>query len=232
MKNNLQTVAALLRLQARRIDVPEARTALEEAVRRVGAIAVVHETLAHTPGEKVDADEVADKVIALVRDMSLSSRQVSVVRVGSFGILSAEIVTPLSMALSELLQNAVEHGGGADVRLLPRARGAAARRVTVVDAGRGVPPDVDPFATGRLGLQIVRTLITEELAGEIELGPGEDGVGTAVTISRAAPRLIAACRAGAGSEGPVPKDRPLTTAELFCAATGPRAPHEHGRCDA
>ena len=64
-----------------------------------GAIAVVHETLAHTPGEKVDVDEVADKVIALVRDMSLSSRQVSVVRVGTFGILSAEIVTPLSMVL-------------------------------------------------------------------------------------------------------------------------------------
>ncbi len=182
MKNNLQTVAALLRLQARRIDVPEARTALEEAVRRVGAIAVVHETLAHTPGEKVDADEVADKVIALVRDMSLSSRQVSVLRVGSFGILSAEIVTPLSMALSELLQNAVEHGGGADVRLLPR-REEKRLVVSVVDFGPGVAADVDPFATGRLGLQIVRTLVTEELSGELELGPGEDGVGTAARIS-------------------------------------------------
>ena len=182
VKNNLQTVAALLRLQARRIDVPEARVALEEAVRRVGAIAVVHETLAHTPGEKVDVDEVADKVIALVRDMSLSSREVSVVRVGTFGILSADIVTPLAMALSELLQNAVEHGGGADVRLLPR-REDKRLIVSVVDSGPGIAPDLDPFSNGRLGLQIVRTLITEELAGELELGPGEGGVGTSARIS-------------------------------------------------
>jgi two-component sensor histidine kinase len=182
VKNNLQTVAALLRLQARRIDVPEARTALDEAVRRVGAIAVVHETLAHTPGEKVDVDEVADKVVALVRDMSLSSRGVSVHRVGSFGVLPADIVTPLSMALSELLQNAVEHGGGAPVRLLPwREEGRLV--VTVADEGPGIPADVDPFGTGRLGLQIVRTLVTEELAGELELGPGEHGVGTAARVS-------------------------------------------------
>jgi len=182
VKNNLQTVAALLRLQARRIDVPEARVALEEAVRRVGAIAVVHETLAHTPGEKVDVDEVADKVIALVRDMSLTSRSVSVTRVASFGILPADIVTPLSMALSELLQNAVEHGGGADVRLRP-SRDDGTLVVTVEDDGPGIPADVDPFATSRLGLQIVRTLVTEELGGTLELGPGEGGRGTAARIT-------------------------------------------------
>ena len=77
----------LLRLQARRIDNPEAREALDEAVRRVGAIAVVHETLAHTPGEKVDADEVTDRVIALVRDMAVG-RNVDVTRVSSAAIVS------------------------------------------------------------------------------------------------------------------------------------------------
>jgi len=181
VKNNLQTVAALLRLQARRIDSPEAREALDEAVRRVGAIAVVHETLAHTPGERVDADEVADRLVALVRDMSLTSRSVSVTRTGSFGILPAEIVTPLAMALGELLQNAVEHGGGADVEVLPYRDGATLQ-VDVVDRGPGIAADVDPFATGRLGLQIVRTLITEELGGELDLGPGPDGTGTCARI--------------------------------------------------
>jgi two-component system, sensor histidine kinase PdtaS len=182
VKNNLQTVAALLRLQARRIDSPEAREALEEAVRRVGAIAVVHETLAHTPGEKVDADEVADRLIALVRDMSLTSHHVSVTRTGSFGILPAEIVTPLAMALGELLQNAVEHGGGADVALLPR-RDDKNLVVDVVDRGPGIPEGIDPFGTGRLGLQIVRTLITEELGGELDLSAGADGHGTRARIS-------------------------------------------------
>jgi two-component sensor histidine kinase len=182
VKNNLQTVAALLRLQARRIDSVEAREALDEAVRRVGAIAVVHETLAHTPGEKVDVDEVVDRLVALVREMSLSSHDVSVLRVGSFGILPAEIVTPLAMALGELLQNAVEHGGGSDVRLLPRPDGDRLV-VTVLDEGPGIAPGTDPFATGRLGLQIVRTLVTEELGGKLELGPGPQGVGTSARVS-------------------------------------------------
>ncbi len=181
VKNNLQTVAALLRLQARRIDSPEAREALDEAVRRVGAIAVVHESLAHSPGEKVDADEIADRLVALVRDMSLASRSVSVTRTGTFGILSADVVTPLSMALGELLQNAVEHGGGADVRLLPR-REDKRLIVDVVDEGPGIPADVDPFATSRLGLQIVRTLVTEELGGELDLRAGPDGRGTCAHI--------------------------------------------------
>src|SRR5262249_60397188 len=62
VKNNLQTVAALLRLQARRLHAPEARAALEEAVRRVGSIAIVHETLSHAPEEIVDFDDIADRV--------------------------------------------------------------------------------------------------------------------------------------------------------------------------
>ena len=174
VKNNLQTVAALLRLQSRRIGNPEARQALDEAVRRVGAIAVVHETLAHTPEQKVDADEVVDRLIALVRDMSLTSRSVRVTREDSFGSLPAEVVTPLSMALGELLQNAVEHGGGADVRLSP-SRNGRQLIVNVEDDGPGIDPAVDPFDSGRLGLAIVRTLVTEELGGEIELLPSTTG---------------------------------------------------------
>ena len=70
VKNNLQTVAALLRLQARRLQVPEGREALEEAVRRVGSIAIVHETLSHTPEEFVDFDDIADRVIAMAGEVS------------------------------------------------------------------------------------------------------------------------------------------------------------------
>jgi len=178
VKNNLQTVAALLRLQSRRIANPEARQALDEAVRRVGAIAVVHETLAHTAEQKIDADEVVDRLISLVRDMSLTSRSVRVTREDSFGALPAEVVTPLSMALGELLQNAVEHGGGADVRLTVTRVGRT-MVVEVIDHGPGIDPSFDPFDTGRLGLAIVRTLVTEELGGEIELLPGAQSGTTA-----------------------------------------------------
>ena len=77
VKNNLQTVAALLRLQSRRIDVPEGRLALDEAVRRVGAIAVVHETLSQNFAESVDFDEVADQLTRLVTDVGAQGSPVA-----------------------------------------------------------------------------------------------------------------------------------------------------------
>ncbi|MFI6521714.1 histidine kinase N-terminal domain-containing protein [Spirillospora sp. NPDC050679] len=110
VKNNLQTVAALLRLQARRLRIPEGRAALDEAVRRVGSIAIVHETLSLTPDELIDFDDIADRVITMAGEVSTPETRVVPKRTGTFGVLPAEVATPLAMALTELLQNALEHG--------------------------------------------------------------------------------------------------------------------------
>ncbi|MBE1534462.1 sensor histidine kinase [Actinomadura algeriensis] len=110
VKNNLQTVAALLRLQARRLRIPEGRAALDEAVRRVGSIAIVHETLSLTPDELIDFDDIADRVITMAGEVSTPETKVTPKRSGNFGVLPAEVATPLAMALTELLQNALEHG--------------------------------------------------------------------------------------------------------------------------
>ena len=110
VKNNLQTVAALLRLQARRLSEPEARSALEEAVRRVGSIAVVHETLSLTPDEVVDFDDVAARVATMAVEVSAPELGVTPRLAGTFGMLPAAVATPLAMVLTELLQNALKHG--------------------------------------------------------------------------------------------------------------------------
>ncbi|MFC7503541.1 histidine kinase N-terminal domain-containing protein, partial [Nocardioides sp. GCM10030258] len=110
VKNNLQTVAALLRLQARRIESPEAAAALEEAVRRVGSIAIVHETLSQAVEETVAFDDIADRLARLVIDVGSTAAKVQVRREGSFGVLASEIATPLAMVVMELMQNAAEHG--------------------------------------------------------------------------------------------------------------------------
>ena len=110
VKNNLQTVAALLRLQARRLSGPEAREALEEAVRRVGSIAIVHETLSHTPEEIVDFDDIAERVAAMAGELSAPEARVIPVIAGRFGLLPAAVATPLALVLTELLQNALQHG--------------------------------------------------------------------------------------------------------------------------
>src|SRR5262249_7861421 len=78
---------ALLRLQARRTRAQEAREALEEAVRRVGSIAIVHETLSHTPEELVDFDDIACRVAAMAGEGSAAESQVSPGVAGRFGLL-------------------------------------------------------------------------------------------------------------------------------------------------
>ncbi|MFC7101805.1 sensor histidine kinase [Nonomuraea rubra] len=164
VKNNLQTVAALLRLQARRLQVPEGREALEEAVRRVGSIAIVHETLSHAPEEFVDFDEIADRVIAMAGEVSSPEVGVTPRRVGEFGVLPSLIATPLAMALTELLQNALQHGR--PKRLEVVVEPAHERlNVTVWDDGRGLPGGFDLDSSTSLGLQIVRTLVEGSCPG-------------------------------------------------------------------
>jgi two-component sensor histidine kinase len=183
VKNNLQTVAALLRLQARRSTAPEVRTALEESVRRVSSIALVHETLSQALDDAVAFDEIADKVMAMVGDVASPERTVATRRTGSAGLLTAAVATPLALVLAELLQNAAEHafpagGGSLEVRLDRRPTGL---RVEVVDDGGGLPEGFSLEGSKRLGLQIVRTLVVSELGGAIEMTRGEAG-GTSVVL--------------------------------------------------
>ena len=182
VKNNLQTVAALLRLQARRLEAPEARAALEEAVRRVGSIATVHETLSHAPEEIVDFDEVAARVAAMAGEVSSAEAQVRPVLNGRFGLLPSAVATPLALVLAELLQNALQHGlgpspdGGQDAMLeVAVSRSQDRLTVTVQDNGVGLPEEFDLDSATSLGLQIVRTLVLTELGGRLEVKPRAGG---------------------------------------------------------
>ncbi|MDP9181940.1 MAG: histidine kinase N-terminal domain-containing protein [Actinomycetota bacterium] len=174
VKNNLQTVAALLRMQARRMTDPAARSALEESVRRVGSIAVVHETLSTAFDEQVEFDAIATKVLAMCAEVATTGAPVTVVRTGSFGVLDAEVATSLAMVLTELVQNAVEHaypdGQPGRIEVLVD-RSPHALVVQVVDDGAGLPADFDLSTSTRLGLQIVRTLLSAELGGQLVLEP-------------------------------------------------------------
>jgi two-component sensor histidine kinase len=190
VKNNLQTVAALLRMQARRITVAEGQAALAEAVRRVGSIAIVHETLSESFDEHVDFDDVADRVGAMVADVSTVATAVETRRNGSFGVLDSEIATPLAMVLTELMQNSVEHafgardGGEATGTIeLSAERSVGRLHIDVIDDGKGLPTNFDSELSGNLGLSIVRTLVIGELDGTLEFGNRHDGrPGTQVTL--------------------------------------------------
>jgi two-component system, sensor histidine kinase PdtaS len=181
VKNNLQTVASLLRLQARRLDDPVLREALEDSERRIRSIALVHESLSLERGDVVDFDQVAGEVVGMVRE-GLAGPGVEVSLEGSAGPLIAEVATPLAVVITELVQNSVDHafadrGGRIGVIL---ARDDGVLRLEVWDDGRGLPEDFSLERAG-LGLQIVRALVESELGGRLALD-GSSGTRASVQV--------------------------------------------------
>ena len=182
VKNNLQTVASLLRIQARRTHSDVARDALGQAMRRVAAIAVVHDTLSEGLNQNVDFDVVFDRVLMLIAEVASShNTTVHPTSTGSFGPLPSEYATPLALALTELVTNAVEHGlagkSDGEVEIVAK-RTAEKLTVKVRDNGVGLP---EGKVGSGLGTQIVRTLIQGELSGTIDWHTLM-GSGTEVTI--------------------------------------------------
>jgi two-component sensor histidine kinase len=178
VKNNLQSVSALLRLQARRTSNAEAKHALGEAVRRVASIALVHELLSGSVDEEVDLDVVIDQLVPVMADVASGGSQVTVRRIGKIGVLKSDLAMPMVMVLTELIQNAVEHGFAPEQSgrvLIDTSRSTRELVITVHDNGIGLPDGFDPSKSERLGLQIVHTLVQIELAGQLELRGGPHG---------------------------------------------------------
>jgi two-component sensor histidine kinase len=176
VKNNLQTISSLLRLQARRLTHPEAIAAVGESVRRIRTIALVHEALSREPGDDVTFIEIVRPLLRLAEEgLQSPDRPVRFSVQGDGGRIPAAIATPLSVVLTELLQNAVDHGfpegsGGGSV-LVRLENDSRALRLSVIDDGRGVAAGFTLDSATGLGLSIVRTLVTTELNGEIVMRP-------------------------------------------------------------
>ena len=177
VKNNLQTVSALLRLQSRRIDDPAAAAALDEAVRRIASIALVHETLSNSTENTVAFDEVLTSLVTHALELSPRMGQLSIERKGHLGSLESRIATPLSLVVTELMHNALEHGlHESGTRLtIELQRYSNEGLITISDDGVGLPEGFDLSTSANLGLQIVRTLIENELKGELKLESTQQG---------------------------------------------------------
>jgi two-component system, sensor histidine kinase PdtaS len=206
VKNNLQTISALLRLQGRRLESAEAKQAIEESVRRIRSIALVHETLSTADRDAVPFDELVRPLVRLVEE-GLASPGITFTVEGALGDLPPETATPLIVVLTELLQNAVEHafagsqslsglGGSSHASGLgevtlagePPKQGRVAIRlasepdkltIEVRDNGNGLPEGFSLSGSKSLGLSIVRTLVTTELGGALAF---RNDNGTVVTL--------------------------------------------------
>lgn len=171
VKNNLQTISSLLRLQARRVERGPGRVALTEAERRIRSIALVHEILSQEPGEEVPFDQIVKPLVRMAEE-GLLGREIAFKVTGRAGELPAGVATPLAVVLTELLQNAAEHAfaerssGTVEVELRNEF---GELRVRVCDDGVGLPADFDISTTSSLGLSIVREMIGTQLRGTIDM---------------------------------------------------------------
>ncbi|WP_237232706.1 sensor histidine kinase [Rothia nasisuis] len=193
VKNNLQTVSALLRLQARRMTTPEAKEGMEQAMRRVATIALVHEALSQGLTQDVDFDDLVGRQFHLVAELASPGQHVDTRVEGSFGRLPSQIATPLALVINEVVANAVEHGLAGETGTVTLScshhyteKQEHSMEVTITDSGEGISADrIRDLESGRgstgLGTQIIRTLVASELNGRIHWSLA-DGGGTRVTI--------------------------------------------------
>jgi two-component sensor histidine kinase len=161
VKNNLQTVASLLRLQARAEHL-DPRKALDDSVNRVLAIAAVHEVLMERREEEVELAELLDRLRAMLVQGLASGKDVESALEPVQ--LAGDRATALALVFSELFQNALEHGGSAVRVELARRDGDVV--LAISDDGAGIGAGTPEAGTG---LSIVRALVRDELGGSLAL---------------------------------------------------------------
>ena len=182
VKNNLQTIAALLRLQGRRLKTTEAQEAIAESERRIRSIAIAHETLSRDVADIVPFADIVHPLVRVVEEtVSTPELRLHFDVEGDAGDLPGELATPLAVVLNELMQNAADHAFPRDedvatddvtteghVRIVLGRRGTDLV-VEVVDDGVGLPPGFSLDHSRGLGLSIVQALVTGELGGSIDM---------------------------------------------------------------
>ena len=177
-----------MRLQARKTKSIEVRKELEEAQRRVQTIALVHEGLSQTADEIVDFDKVISSLLKMSIELASQNQNIDIDFVGKFGRLAAQDATPLSLVLTELVTNAVEHGfegrEKGHIRIAV-GRGGDNLNIVVEDDGDGIDSEsshgmAKPSGSG-LGTQIINTFVTNDFGGTVRWSPRREG-GTRVVL--------------------------------------------------
>jgi two-component sensor histidine kinase len=188
VKNNLQTIASLLRMQARRSRSQEVQRALQDATNRMLSVAVIHEFLSHQDARVINIRDVSQRIINQVRSGILDSEtRIHLHLKGPNVYLPTQQATVSALVINELLQNALEHGyvatSAGTITLSLKDEG---ENVTIIvdDDGAGLPEDFDLVQTPSLGLQIVRTLAQDDLKGSFELRGRDNGVSAIVSFPK------------------------------------------------
>ncbi len=190
VKNNLQAVASLLRMQSRRLQHQEARQALHEAVGRILSVAVIHEFLSQAEDQLINIRDVCQRIVAQLQGVGMAAdRDIQLEVRGPSIYLPSRQATACALVVNELLENALEHGyrgrraGAVVVRLHD---GGDEVSIGVHDEEGQLPEGFDLESESGLGLRIVRTLVEEDLRGQFELRAGT-GVSAVMVFPKRSP---------------------------------------------
>jgi two-component sensor histidine kinase len=173
VKNNLQTIAAMLRMQARRTKEDEALVAINEAISRILSVAVIHEFLSHDERQAINIRDVCQRIVNQSRQVTAAPGTRLVFAVDGPAIyLPSQQATACALVVNELIQNAVEHGfekkkhGHIHIRLADQGNQVS---LEIRDDGEPLPAEFDLDKPSSLGLQIVRSLVEGDLHGRLSL---------------------------------------------------------------
>jgi len=187
IKNNLQTVAMLLRMQADDgtiLTAQDAATAVQISVNRILSIAAVHEVLAQEGFRLVNVKDVTERIAQIVsQNMLHPDRPVEILVEGEGIILPSRPATSLALVINELLQNSLEHafvGRAAGKVRISLGRGPRHIIVEITDDGVGLPAD----QPSSLGLEIVQTLVRDDLHGQVDFHSTPQGTQATVRVPR------------------------------------------------
>ena len=197
VKNNLQTIAAILRIQARRCESDEARQHLADAVNRILSMSVIHEYLSQDEHQPINIRDLCLRIISQAHQVAVNPNQQVTFDVSGPNIrLPAGQATAAALVVNELLLNAIEHGlhGRSHGKVLIQLEDLGDRVYLLVeDDGLGLPADFQPTQSRSLGLQIINKLVTDDLKGQLAFeaaktatdgdAPESEGRGTRVIVT-------------------------------------------------
>lgn len=184
IKNNLQTVAMLLRLQLRDANHLNAGDVLTQTINRILSIAAVHEALSQDGFRVIGVRELIQKAAFMAHQtMAHPGKEIEIQVKGTDMRLPSQPATTLTIAVNELIQNAFEHGfdhierGKVDIIL---SETKSAYKICVQDNGAGLPSHFQK--SDSLGLRIVQSMIVEDLHGQFDIANRRGGRGTIATL--------------------------------------------------
>ncbi|ABO49826.1 signal transduction histidine kinase [Desulforamulus reducens MI-1] len=173
VKNNLQTIASLMRLQMRRVQSEEARIAFQESINRIRCIALVHDIFSRESPEMIELRECIQRIgQILIENMVSSEQQIQLEIAGDEVYIPSEQATSTAIVINEILQNSIKYAfigniiGNIVVSVTDQGNRLS---VTIQDNGKGFPPEFDIKKNANLGLQITYALVTESLGGNIAM---------------------------------------------------------------